>query len=329
MTGDPPPPDASGSTPGAPGTVGDSGSRALAVFEEHRPLLFSIAYRMLGSVADAEDAVQETFLRWRKASAEEIRSPKAFLVTIVSRLCINQLESARARREEYVGEWLPEPLVTDPGSDAGEAARVGESVSMALMLLLERLTPAERAVFLLHEVFDYRHGEIAEALGLTEAGSRQLLRRARQDVQVTRPRLRPAAGGEGEGVGASASVHRELLQGFAEAARSGDMERLVLLLSSDVVLHTDGGGRASALLQPIHGPERVATAAVHGVRTLLELGVTQRFVEINGLPGIVSYLDGRPQSVFTMEADARDGRIHAIYIVTNPEKLSHLPPPPS
>ena len=319
MTNDPP--DSSVPPPDEPNPKGESkpdGSRALAVFEEHRRLLFSIAYRMLGSVADAEDAVQETFLRWRKASEDEIRSPKAFLVTIVSRLCINQLESARARREEYVGEWLPEPLVTDPGSDAGEAVRVqiDESVSMALMLLLERLTPAERAVFLLHEVFDYQHAEIAQALGVSEANSRQLLRRARQDVHLTRPRFRPPTG-----------EHLELLQGFSEAARRGDMERLVTLLSSDVVMHTDGGGRASALLLPIQGPEKVATAAVHGLRKLLELGVTQRFVEINGLPGIVSYQDGRPQSVFTMEA--RDGRVRAIYVVTNPEKLSHLPPPPS
>ncbi len=234
----------------------------------------------------------------------------------MSRLCINQLESARVRREEYVGEWLPEPLVTDPGGDAGEAVRVDESVSMALMLLLERLTPAERAVFLLHEVFDYPHAEIAEALGVTEANSRQLLRRARQDVRLTRPRFRPPTG-----------EHLELLQRFSDAAGRGDMERLVSLLSGDVVMHTDGGGRASALLLPIQGPEKVATAAVHGLRRLLELGVTQRFVEINGLPGVVSYRDGRPQSVFTMEA--RDGRIHAIYVVTNPEKLSHLPPPPS
>ena len=290
----------------------DGGANALAAFEEHRGLLFSIAYRMLGSVADAEDVLQEAFLRWQRASEADIRSPRAFLVTIVSRLCVNHLESARVRRESYVGEWLPEPLVTEPGSDASRVVQVDESVSMALLLLLERLTPAQRAVFLLHEVFDYKHAEIAVVLGLTEANSRQLLRRAQQDVHRTRPRFRPPAGEQ-----------RELLERFRQAAGSGDMDRLVSLLSSDVVMHTDGGGRASALRLPIYGPDRVATASVHGLQRLLSLDVQQRFVEINGQPGIVSYQDGRPQSVFTVEV--ADGRIEAIYIVTNPEKLSRLP----
>ena len=290
----------------------DGGTNAMAAFEEHRGLLFSIAYRMLGSVADAEDVLQEAFLRWQRASEADIRSPRAFLVTIVSRLCVNHLESARVQRESYVGEWLPEPLVTEPGSDASRVVQVDESVSMALLLLLERLTPAQRAVFLLHEVFDYKHAEIAVVLGLTEANSRQLLRRAQQDVHRTRPRFRPPAGEQ-----------RELLERFRQAAGSGDMDRLVSLLSSDVVMHTDGGGRASALRLPIYGPDRVATASVHGLQRLLSLDVQQRFVEINGQPGIVSYQDGRPQSVFTVEV--ADGRIEAIYIVTNPEKLSRLP----
>ena len=211
-----------------------------------------------------------------------------------------------------MGEWLPEPLVTEPGSDASRVVQVDESVSMALLLLLERLTPAERAVFLLHEVFDYRHAEIAVVLGLTEAYSRQLLRRAQQDVHRKHPRFRPPAGEQ-----------RELLERFRQAAGSGDMDRLVSLLSSDVVMHTDGGGQASALRLPIYGPDKVAKASVHGLQKLLSLDVKQRFVEINGQPGIVSYQDGRPQSVFTVEVT--DGRIEAIYIVTNPEKLSRLP----
>jgi RNA polymerase sigma-70 factor, ECF subfamily len=295
---------------------GRGGSSALAVFEEHRRLLFSIAYRMLGSVADAEDVLQEAYLRWQRASAHEIRSPRSFLVTIVSRLCINQLESAHARRETYVGEWLPEPLVTDPGSSAATLVQVDESVSMALMLLLERLTPAERAVFLLHEVFDYRHAEIAEALAVTESNSRQLLRRAQQHVQLSRPRFRAPTG-----------KHLDLLERFSQAARRGDMDHLISLLSSDVVMHTDGGGRASALMLPIYGPEKVAQAAMHGLRRLLSLNVTQRLVEINGRPGVVSYQDGRAQSVFTLEAS--EDRIQTIFIVTNPEKLSRLPPAPS
>ncbi len=289
---------------------------ALTAFEEHREVLFSIAYRMLGSVTDAEDVLQEAYLRWEKASENEIRSPRAFLVTVISRLCINHLQSARVQRETYVGEWLPEPLVTDPGSDAARIAQVDESVSMALLLMLERLTPAERAVFLLHEVFDYKHAEIAAALDLTEENCRQLLRRAQQHVHLARPRFRPPA-----------REHRELLERFREAAGSGDMDYLISMLSGDVVLHTDGGGKASALMLPIDGPENVARVSVHGFGRLLALGVRQRFVEINGQPGVVSYQDGRPQSVFTFEV--ADGRIQAIYIVTNPEKLRHLPPPPS
>jgi RNA polymerase sigma-70 factor (ECF subfamily) len=301
--------------PGAP-TRRVAGSSALASFEEHRGLLFSIAYRMLGSVADAEDILQEAFLRWQRASEAEIRSPRAFLVTIVSRLCINHLQSARVQREEYVGEWLPEPLVTEPGSDPSRLLQVDESVSMALLMLLERLTPEERAVFLLHEVFDYKHAEIAAALGLTEANCRQLLRRAQQHVHLARPRFRPPA-----------REHRELLERFSQAAGSGNMDQLLSLLSTNVVMHTDGGGKASALMLPIFGPDNVAQASVHGLRKLLSLNVQQRFVEINGQPGILSYQDGRPQSVFTVEV--RDGRIEAIYIVTNPEKLSRLPPPPA
>src|SRR6266516_154397 len=170
-------------------------SARTTVFEQHRGLLFSIAYRMLGSVADAEDALQDAFIRWQRASETDVRSPKAFLVTIVSRLCINHLRSARVQRETYVGEWLPEPLVTDPGSDVSRIAQVDESVSMAMLLLLERLTPVERAVFLLGEIFDYTHSEIAGMLGISEANCRQLLRRARQHVRMERPRFseRPEA----------------------------------------------------------------------------------------------------------------------------------------
>ena len=286
-----------------------------AVFEHHRGLLFSIAYRMLGSVADAEDALQDAFIRWQRASETDVRSPKAFLVTIVSRLCINHLQSARVQRETYVGEWLPEPLVTDPGSDLLRIAQVDESVSMAMLLILERLTPVERAVFLLGEIFEYPHAEIAGMLGLSEANCRQLLRRARQHVRMERPRF-----------SASGRQHTDLLERFHRAAGSGDMDGLLVLLSRDVVMHTDGGGKANALPLPIYGPDKVARASVFGLTKLRTLNPLQRIVEINGEPGIVSYVEGRPQSVFTIEVNV--GRIRAIYIVTNPEKLSHLPPPP-
>ena len=290
-------------------------SRA-AVFEQHRRLLFSIAYRMLGSVADAEDALQDAFIRWQRAPDVEIRSPKAFLVTIVSRISVSHLQSARAQRETYVGEWLPEPIVTGPGSDVARLAQIDESVSMAVLLLLERLTPIERAVFLLAEIFDYTHAEIGAMLDLTETNCRQILRRARQHVRMERPRF-----------GASTRQHTDLLQRFHQAAGSGDMDGLLALLSTDVVMHTDGGGKASALPLPIFGADKVARASVFGQTRLMSLRVVQRIVELNGEPGIVSYLNGRPQSVFTIHV--KDGRITAIFIVTNPEKLSHLPPPPS
>ncbi|MCU1384468.1 MAG: polymerase sigma-70 factor [Acidobacteria bacterium] len=286
-----------------------------SVFEDHRRLLFSIAYRMLGSVADAEDALQDAFIRWQRASETDVRSPKAFLVTIVSRLCVNHLQSARVQRETYVGEWLPEPLVTDPGGDVSRIAEVDESVSMAMLLLLERLTAVQRAVFLLGEIFDYTHAEIAGMLGISEANCRQLLKRARQHVRTHRPRF-----------SASGRQHTELLERFSRAAGSGDMDGLLALLSSDVVMHTDGGGKANALPLPLYGPDKVARASVFGLSKLKTLNPLQRIVEINGEPGIVSYVAGRPQSVFTIEV--HDGRIRAIYIVTNPEKLSHLPPPP-
>jgi RNA polymerase sigma-70 factor (ECF subfamily) len=292
----------------------DEGSRT-AIFTEHRRLLFSIAYRMLGSVADAEDALQDAFIRWARASGSDIRSPKAFLVTMMTRLCINHLQSAHVQRETYVGEWLPEPLVTEPGSDVLRIAEVDESVSMAMLLLLERLTPVERAVFLLREVFDYTHAEIAAMLDLTEMNCRQLLRRARQHVRSERHRF-----------STSGPQHKELLERFHRAAAGGDMQGLLAMLSRDVVMHTDGGGKASALMQPIYGPDKVARASVYGLTKLMALNPLHRLVEFNGQPGIVTYVAGRPQSVFTIEVV--DELVHTIYIVTNPDKLSHLPPPP-
>jgi RNA polymerase sigma-70 factor, ECF subfamily len=283
----------------------------LATFDQYRSLLFSIAYRMLGSVADAEDMLQETFIRWQQAANDNIDSPRAFLVTIVSRLCINHLQSARVQREEYVGQWLPEPIVTDPGSDPLAIIKVDESLSMAFLVLLERLTPVERAVFLLREVFEYEFSEIAAVLGQSEVNCRQILRRARQHVSAMRPRFK-----------VSSKKQNDLLQRFLEAMGTGDMEGLVALLSSDVVLHSDGGGKAIAVPNLIHGADNVARGMLGGFRKLLPKTLVRRLARINGEPGVVSYLDGKPYSVFTL--DAVDGRVRAIYILTNPEKLSHL-----
>lgn len=188
----------------------------LATFDQHRSLLFSIAYRMLGSVADAEDMLQETFIRWQQAREEDVRSPRAFLVTIISRLCITHLQSARARREEYVGQWLPEPLVTNPGSDPLQIIHVDESLSMAFLVLLERLTPVERAIFLLREVFEYEYSDISAILGQSVANCRQILRRARQHVNTLRPRFK-----------ASSQKRNDLLDRFLRAATNGDMDALL------------------------------------------------------------------------------------------------------
>jgi len=284
----------------------------LATFDQYRSLLFSVAYRMLGSVADAEDMLQETFIRWRQVPDEEILSPRAFLVTIISRLCINQLQSARAQREEYVGQWLPEPIITGPGSDPLELIRVDESLSMAFLVMLERLTPVERAVFLLREVFDYEYSEIAAVLGQSETNCRQILSRAKQHVSAIRPRFKT-----------SLRKRSDLLERFLKAASSGDMEGLVSLLSSDVVLHSDGGGKAIAAPNLIQGPNNVARGIFGGLRKVLPKHLVRRVMEINGEHGVVSYLDGKPHSVLTLGAG--EGRFHAIYILTNPEKLAHLP----
>lgn len=288
----------------------------LATFDQYRSLLFSIAYRMLGSVADAEDMLQETFIRWQQTTDDDIRSPRAFLVTIVSRLCLNQLQSARVQREEYVGQWLPEPIATDPKSDPLGVIRVDESLSMAFLVLLERLTPIERAVFLLREVFEYEYSEIATVLGQSEVNCRQIFRRARQHVNAMRPRFKTSHGKK-----------KDLLERFLQTTTSGDMEGLVALLSSDVVLHSDGGGKAIAVPNLIHGVDNVARGALGGLHKLVPKNLVTRMTQINGEPGIVSYLNGKPYSVVTL--DTSEEHIRAIYVLTNPEKLSHLPELPA
>jgi RNA polymerase sigma-70 factor, ECF subfamily len=289
----------------------------LTTFNQYRPLLFSIAYRMIGSVADAEDMLQEAYIRWQQAEDEVIRSPKAFLITIVSRLCINHLQSARLQREQYVGEWLPEPLATDLRSDPAGVLRADESLSMAFLVMLERLTPVERAVFLLREIFEHDYADVARTLGLSEANCRQILKRARQHVRAVRPRFT-----------ATPAEHNDLLERFRLASGGGDMDRLLALLSDDVVLHSDGGGKATAVPNAIHGSDRVGRGLIKGMARLVPQDLVQRRLEINGTLGIVNYYrDGRPHSVLTL--DAAGGRIRAIYIVTNPEKLAHLPARPA
>jgi RNA polymerase sigma-70 factor (ECF subfamily) len=281
-------------------------------FDLHRPLLFSIAYRMLGSVMDAEDIVQEAFVRWQQASEAEVRSPKAYLSAIVTRLCIDQLRSARAQREEYVGPWLPEPLPSERAPDVAHTAVLEESLSMAFLVLLESLTPTERAVFLLREVFDYDYDEISHLVGKSEANCRQIAHRAREYVAARRPRFER-----------SPEQEERLTGSFLDACMGGDMEGLLELLAEDIVLWSDGGGKAHAALNPIHGSDRVARFFL-GILGKTPPGLVVRQTRVNGQPGIIGYYaDGQPQSVTTF--DIAGERIRAIHILVNPEKLGNIP----
>ena len=280
-------------------------------FERHRSLLFSIAYRMLGSVAEAEDAVQEAYLRWREVPEKEVRSPRSYLSAVVTRLSINRLRSARARREEYVGPWLPEPLVSEWGEDAGLQTELDETLSMAFLVLLESLNPVERAVFLLREVFDYDYAEISRIVEKSEDNCRQIAHRARSAVATRRPRFE-----------ISPEHERRLTERFVEAATSGDMEGLVTLLSEDVTLWSDGGGKVAAAPYPIHGPERVSRFLVGIPRTLP--GFSARAVRVNGGPGAIGYVNGDPRGVVAL--DVAEGRIRGVRIVVNPDKLRATPP---
>lgn len=283
----------------------------LTIFEEHRGLLFSVAYRMLGSRVDAEDMVQETYLRWRRASPAEIRDPKAFLVTVITRLCINELQSARAKREQYFGQWLPEPVLTS-AADPVKMPGLDGSLSMAFLMLLERLTAMERAVFLLREVFEYEYAEVAAVLGQSEANCRQILRRAKQHVTHERPRFE-----------ASPETRERLLQQFLQAISQGNLNGLVTLLAEDVVLYTDGGGKATAVPNPIYGPEHVARFFLGAQEKLMPKDIVHRFVEINGQTGVIAYHDTQVFGVLT--ADFSDGRLRNLYIMRNPDKLTGIP----
>lgn len=282
----------------------------LATFQQHRPLLFSIAYRMLGTIADAEDMLQEAFIRWQQTDAE-VRDARALLVTIISRLCINQLEAVRTKRLQYVGQWLPEPVMTDTESDPLGMLRLDESLSMAVLILLERLTPLERAVFILREVFDYKYPDISQALGQSEANCRQLFHRAREHVGTMRQRFET-----------SGQEHMALLERFIKASRNGDMDALISLFESDVSLHSDGGGKAIAVPNVVHGAVHVARGLVRGMEHVLPKELVFRMAWINGDAGVVSYLHGKPHSVLVL--DVRHSRVTSVYIVTNPEKLARL-----
>ncbi|HEV8652955.1 MAG TPA: RNA polymerase sigma-70 factor [Actinomycetes bacterium] len=287
------------------------------LFEEFRPGAFAVAYRMLGSMSEAEDVVQEAFLRLHRTlqEGERIESPRAYLSTVVTRLCIDQLRSARARRESYVGEWLPEPLVASADEDPARHAEVADSLSLAFLVLLESLSPEQRAAFLLREVFDYPYDEIAGIVGKSEDNTRQLVARARKHVEERRPRFE-----------ASRERREQLAQSFFAAAEEGDLEALEGLLARDVVLHGDGGGRVPAIARALHGRARVARTLLTWVRAAARFGgFSLRRVEVNGQPGAM-VLDPEGRLIGVLALDVADGQVQAVTSVVNPDKLRHLGP---
>ncbi|WEO96674.1 RNA polymerase sigma-70 factor [Streptomyces sp. FXJ1.172] len=278
-------------------------------FTVHRGLLFTVAYEMLGSAADAEDVLQDSWLRWAGADRAEVRDPRSYLVRVVTRQSLNRLRTLTRSREEYVGEWLPEPLLTSP--DVAEDVELAESVSMAVLTVLETLGPTERAVFVLREVFDLPYGEIAEAVGKPAATVRQIARRAREHVAARRPRVR-----------VSRAEQQAVVERFLRALRTGRVQELLDLMAPDVVMITDGGGVVAAGLTPFHGAGAVARilARAHQVTGVFE----PRPVLLNGAPAVRLDFDGEPGAIGLTVAD---GRITGLYVVRNPHKLTRLDEP--
>jgi RNA polymerase sigma-70 factor (ECF subfamily) len=282
--------------------------------EELRPLLFSIAYRMLGSVGDAEDVVQEAFLRAERAEAEgtRIESYKAYLTTVTTRLAIDELKSARARRETYVGPWLPEPLLTSTEPDAAEHAEMADSLSISFLVLLETLSPVERAVFLLREVFDYGYDEIAEVVGKSEANCRQILVRARKRIDEGRPRFE-----------ADRRRQEELARRFLDAFEEGDVDGFVELLADDVVFVGDGGGKGRGISRPVYGRRSVIRLLSSFLPPYRAAGAQVRLGEVNGQAGAL-FFDAEDRLVNVFSFEVADGAIQAVRSVINPDKLGHL-----
>jgi RNA polymerase sigma-70 factor (TIGR02957 family) len=280
---------------------------ATETFRRHRSLLFTFAYEMLGSAADAEDVVQETWLRWDAVEHAQVRDARAYLVRIVTRQALNRLRTLKRQRETYVGPWLPEPLVTSP--DVAEDVELSDSVSFAMLVVLETLTPLERAVFVLREVFGFEYDEIAAATDRTNTAVRQVAHRARQHVQARRPRTVDAA-----------ATHRKVAEQFFVAAATGDVQRLMDLLAPDVVMLSDGGGKVKAALRPIEGADKV-------VRWLMAVRpegavVGTKEVDVNGAPAALLYIDGVLDVLATIRVE--DGLVRELYLVRNPDKLADL-----
>jgi RNA polymerase sigma-70 factor (TIGR02957 family) len=287
------------------------------LLDELRPVAFAIAYQMLGSVAEAEDIVQEALLRLHRAleDGQQIQSRRAFVATVTTRLAINELRSARARREEYVGEWLPEPIITDGHDDPARHAEMADSLSLAMLVLLERLSPEQRAVLLLHDVFDYGYREIAAIVGKSEDNVRQLATRARRHVEQRRPRFQTTR-----------EQRDELARRFFAAVEQGDLAGLEALLAHDVELTGDGGGKVPALARSLRGRTRVARTLGNWFRLGARIpGASVRPVEVNGGPGAL-YLDAQQRLIAVLALDIAGGQITSINAIVNPDKLTHLGP---
>jgi len=278
-------------------------------FITHRGLLFTVAYEMLGSAVDAEDVLQESWLKWDRVDRDDVRDPRAYLVRIVTRTALDRLRTIARRREEYVGPWLPEPLLTSP--DVAADVELADSLSTAMLLVLETLTPTERAVFLLRDVFDLGYGELAEAVGKSEAAVRQIAHRARGRVAEGRPRK-----------AASQAETRSALEAFMRTLETGDLQHLVDVLAPDVVALGDGGGIKQALPRPVMGADKVGKLMGVGIAAARAMGMSMELVHVNGWPALLIRLGGEIDSVLSVRVD--EGLVSAIYTVRNPEKLSRM-----
>jgi RNA polymerase sigma-70 factor (ECF subfamily) len=278
-------------------------------FADLRPYLFTVAYNMLGSVMDAEDMVQETYLRWQRAG-EVADSPKAYLTAVITRLCIDHLRSAKVQREEYIGPWLPEPLVTAVSPNTEENIALSETLSLAFLVLLESLSPTERATFLLREIFDYDYAEIATIVGKSEVNCRQMVRRARQHIEAGKPRF-----------DVSLTQQETLVTQFAEACAVGDLEGLINLLAEDIEVWSDGGGKVTAARKIVYGRDKVARFMLNVTRLAPENATTELAL-INGQLGIVARVNDHPVLVMALEME--NGRVQTIRNILNPDKLQHI-----
>lgn len=287
-------------------------NQSTKIFEQHRPHLFRLAYGMLGRIAPAEDAVQEAFIRWQKQDIDQIRSPKAFLSTVVSRICLDEIKSARNRREQYIGPNLPEPFLAAENETPEEKMELAESLSMAMLVVLDQLTPVQRAVFILQEIFDYDYASVAEMINKSESHCRKIAQRARDQIHENKPRF-----------DSNAPKQHELVTTFIDAVQDGDLSEIESILAEEAILYSDGGGKVTAARKPIYGSAKIAKFLV-GIQKKGTEDTEWRleFREVNGEPGMLIWVEDNVYNVWSFHIE--NDKIHSIYVVLNPEKLEHL-----